>query len=361
MTPAIALAALAALALAAIGAIVFRSKRAQASPTISSPRESGESRTAGAENYPPYANEATQSVEAEYFKLAFGVGRFDYNIVGEHAEVLRRIGEELAESVHQREYFPRRPMLLPRLLKALNDTESTRQELVNLILEDPALAGSVLQRSNTPYYRVSPEPVDSLDRAVQVLGTEGLRSLLATAILQPVFRLPKGYFDNFAPVTWEQAQRCAAAAEKYAGATHQADPFVAQLLGLLEPLARIVLFRLAMDMYREKPHLLPRAEVFIRAIQAHGSQLAALIARTWELSDPSVKALDEQEQRVSPAHMSALGRAVYFGNLCGGLALLGARNFYSADGAHALLTSQGLDRHDAYAMWHAASLAGSDQ
>ena len=69
--------------------------------------------------------------------------------------------DNAAAAVHQREYFPRRPMLLPKLVQALNDDESTRRELVRLILEDPALAGSALQRANSAAYRYSPEPVDS--------------------------------------------------------------------------------------------------------------------------------------------------------------------------------------------------------
>ena len=80
---------------------------------------------------------------------------------------------------------------------------------------------------------------------------------------------PRGYFDSFADVTWEQAQRCAAAAENYASVTRSGDPFIAQLLGLLGSLARIVLFRLTVDMYREQPNVLPRAEVFIRSMQVH--------------------------------------------------------------------------------------------
>lgn len=309
----------------------------------------------------PYSTEATEAVLADCLKLAFGVARFDYNIIGEHAAVLERVSVTAAQSVHQREYFPRRPMLLPKLLQALNDSESTRQELVRLILEDPSLAGSVLQRANNAFYRRSPEPVDSLDRAVVVLGTEGLRSLMATAILQPVFRLPKGYFDKFATITWEQAQRSAIAAETYAKSTNSADPFVAQLLGLLSALARIVLFRVTMEMYRERPNLLPRAEVFIRSVQAHGAHLAGLIASTWELSDPSLAALAEQSSQRPPAAMSALGRAVYFADLCGALALLEARGAYSADGTHATLMAQGLDRDTAHALRHAAMSVGREE
>jgi HD-like signal output (HDOD) protein len=273
---------------------------------------------------------------------------------------MERIRQSAAQSIHQRDYFPRRPMLLPRLMQALNDTESTRRTLVNLIVEDPALAGSVLQRANNALYRTSREPIDSLDRAVQTLGVDGLRGLMAIAILQPVFRLPRGYFDSFADITWEQAQRCAAGAEKYAVATRTADPFIAQLLGLLGSLARIVLFRLTVEMYREQPNVLPRAEVFIRSMQLHAPDLACRIAQSWELSDLATTALREQVDRVPPGQMRPLGRATYFGELAGMLTVLGARDAYSWEAAEALLTGQGLRRRTAQAVWQAAAELGAN-
>lgn len=309
---------------------------------------------------PPFETEATASLFADCYKLAFSVQDFDYDITGEHAAVLAKVNGNAAAAVHQRDYFPRRPMLLPKLMQVLNDDESTRRELVKLILEDPALAGSTLQRANSAAYRYSPEPVDSLDRAVVMLGTDGMRSLLATAILQPVFRQPKGYFDHFATITWEHAQRTAASAEVCARSLGDADPFIAQLISLLGPLARIVLFRLTMETYREYPEVKPRAEVFIRAMQLQGPNVAGFIASTWELSDPSIRALQEQTDKVAPATMSPLGQAIYFGELCGALAMLTKRGNYSEDGAHALLMEQGLNRQTALEIWQAATRSGEE-
>ncbi len=348
-----------------LGAIVWRVLRKSSAASdllVESPASKHESQgeAVSPDEPPPYSSEIIEALFDESFKLAFGVARFDYQIMGEHATVLERVDETAERSVHQREYFPRRPMLLPKLLQTLNDAESSRQELVRLILEDPALAGSVLKRANSAFYRVSPEPVESLDRAVVVLGAEGLRSLMATAILQPVFRLPKGYFDNFAPLTWEQAQRAATAAETYATSTQSCDPFVAQLLGLLSALARIVIFRLTMEMYRERPNILPRAEVFIRSMQKHGATVARLVASTWELSDVSLVAFDEQMNRISPVKMSALGQAVYFADLCGALALLYSRGVHSAEGARALLLEQGVPPATVKAMWQASTQADAE-
>lgn len=309
---------------------------------------------------PPFETEATASLFADCFKLAFSSQELDFDITGQHAAVLASVNDNAAAAVHQRDYFPRRPMLLPKLVQVLNDDESTRHELVQLILEDPALASSTLQRANSAAYRYLPEPVDSLDRAVVVLGTDGLRSLLATAILQPVFRQPKGYFDSFATITWEHAQRTAAAAEVCARSLGNADPFIAQVIGLLGPLARIVLFRLTMDAYREHPDVQPRAEVFIRAMQLHGPNVAGFIGATWELSDPPVRALQEQTDKVAPATMSPLGQAIYFGELAGALALLTTRDTYSEEGAIALLMEQGLSQQSALQVWEAARNATAE-
>lgn len=349
----------------AAGIAVFAYRRRQRRADIQEPStDVADSSSADAQETPvadaPYTTDAIQAAQDDCYKIAFGVKSFDYQILGEHAAVLDRVAESAAQSVHQRDYFPRRPMQLPKLMQALNDTESTRSTLVGLIVADPSLAGSVLQRANNALYRTSREPVDSLDRAVQTLGVDGLRGLMAVAILQPVFRLPRGYFDNFADVTWEQAQRCAAGAQKYASVTRTADPFIAQLLGLLSSLARIVLFRLTVDMYRERPNVLPRAEVFIRAMQAHAPEVACRLAQSWELSDLATTALREQADALSPGQMRPLGRAIYYGDLAGMLTVLGARDAYSWDGAEALLITQGLPRKTAHAVWHAAAELGSD-
>jgi HD-like signal output (HDOD) protein len=299
---------------------------------------------------PAHTTPAIEAASSDAFKLAFGVARFDYQIRDEHARVLELIDESLDHSVHERDYFPRRPMLLPKLMQALNDPHVARETLVKLILEDPAIAGGVLQQANTAFYRVSPARVDNVDRAVWLLGTDGLKRLMATAIMQPVFRVPKGYFDSFAPHTWAHAQRAAAVAEHFVARTRDCDPFVAQLLAVMEALARIVIFRLAMDKYRSTPNILPRAEVFIRAMQTHESRVALLIANAWQMTDESKAALHLQARRESPLTMSPLGQAVYFANLTATL----TAGELSCDAGSEVLVAQGLAVDQARALIDAA-------
>src|SRR4051812_32300509 len=58
-----------------------------------------------------YSTEMIESLRGEWLKLAFGVPRFDYQILGEHLDVLERIDDAVETSAQQRDYFPRRPML----------------------------------------------------------------------------------------------------------------------------------------------------------------------------------------------------------------------------------------------------------
>jgi len=300
-----------------------------------------------------FQTDATINLSAAIYTLAFSVPRFDYQILGQHREVLAAAKQGIAQSATQERYFPRKPALLPKLLRALNAGDSSRDEIVRLILQDPVLAGNVLKRANSAFYRQRDSATESVDRAVVILGNEGLRAPVATAIMQPVFQLPRGFFDQFAPVTWELAQRTALAAEAYARLTQAGDAFVAHLLGLLGGLGRIVLFRMTLDKYRNH-NIMPRAEVFIRVMMDHDQQVTRAIADTWEMSAAFLAAIDAQIEQTSPEQMTPLARTLYYANLCGALAILCQRDKYLQDDALALLTQQGLSAVQLEAMWSAA-------
>ena len=72
---------------------------------------------------------------------------------------------------------------------------------------------------------------------------------------------------------------------------------------------------------------------------------------------PGSGLVKEQAEKVSPAVMSRLGQAIYFGELSGALAVLNKRGSYSAEGAEAMLIQQGLARKTAVEIWQAALAA----
>ncbi len=74
------------------------------------------------------------------------------------------VGAVLKNIVDKPNYAPRRPMQLPKLMRAINDETASRREFSQIIAGDPALAGNLLRLANSPFYRHGPQAVESLDR-----------------------------------------------------------------------------------------------------------------------------------------------------------------------------------------------------
>jgi HD-like signal output (HDOD) protein len=249
------------------------------------------------------------------------------------------VAATLANIVEKPNYAPRRPMQLPKLMQAINDETSSRTALAQIIAGDPALAGNLLRLANSPFYRHNPEPIESLDRAVAMLGTEGLRSMIAAALLQPVFRASGGSFAHFGEVTWEHSLFAANAAENYAAVAESSDPFAAQLLALILGLANLVVFSVAQDEFLARQRK-PDATSLAVLIDAHSVGVARQIAASWELSGRIDTALGEQTGAQAASRSPAgspLGRALEFGEFVGALAVLRQRGAIDDQAASTVL------------------------
>jgi HD-like signal output (HDOD) protein len=263
-----------------------------------------------------------------------------------HEQITAEIRRTLLNVADRPNYAPRRPLLLPKLMQAMNDDEVSRRELSRIIGTDPALAGSLLRLANSPFYRLQPDPVESLDRAIALLGLEGMRSLIAAALLQPVFRISGGMFVQFGEVTWEHTLYSAGAAEAHAAVAENTDPFAAQLLALIMGLAAIVVFRVATDAFLAH-HLRPDARALAAFIDLETAPVARRVAASWELSERIDTALAEQSAGTAgPA--TPLGRSLQIGRYLGALALLHQRAGMSEEEVLATLQSAG-PRAEAYA------------
>ena len=228
----------------------------------------------------------------------------------------------LADRAVEQRHFPRRPNLLPQLVHAVNDETVARRQLVAIIARDPALVDSLLRMANSSFYRISPQPVESIERAVAILGSDGLRSVIAAALMQPIFNSATATdFPHFAHLVWEHALRSAQAALVHAAVAERTEPFAAELLSLISGLAEIVLFRAA----REQCAAVAKggaqtAELLAALLQAQAGLLAQRIGADWQLSEAARAALAEQSDATLPA--TPLGRSLRFGRIAGALAVL---------------------------------------
>jgi HD-like signal output (HDOD) protein len=244
----------------------------------------------------------------------------------------------------QAKYLPRRPSLLPKLLSAMNSDANSMRDLAAIIGGDPTLLGNLLRVANSVFYRNSRKPVESLERAVTLVGTDGIRSVIATALVHPVMASGSGWFAKFPETIWEQTQYAADAAEAHAQNVERADGFSARLLALVHGLAINTVFRIVRDEV-----LLGRDEAtkpaVAKLLDLWVAPTARRIAASWDLAPELQFVLD------SPADQSPLGRSLFFGRLAGAQIVMIRRGQVKEASARATLLAGGSQRMQVDRLW----------
>jgi HD-like signal output (HDOD) protein len=240
----------------------------------------------------------------------------------DHAPVFQAVAGILERIEARPEYIPRRPSLLPKLLATVNDPQAAMVEISRIIAQDPALTGNLLRIANSPIYRVSSLPVESIDRAVTLVGVQGVRAIIATALLQPVMSGGSGQFSRFPELVWEHTLYAAAAAENHTVQVERAEPFVSQLVGLLYGLSAIVVFRIVRDQFGAHPHLVSSPGSVARMLETWVAPTAGRIAVSWELPERVQYALESQTLAAELQMENSLGRSLRFGRVTASVIVL---------------------------------------
>ncbi|MCC4616629.1 HDOD domain-containing protein [Xanthomonas campestris pv. asclepiadis] len=267
------------------------------------------------------------------------------------AAVLDAVGNALAHVDLRPQLLPRRPQLLPQLMRAVNDPDASGRGIAAIIAQDPALAANLLRIANSALYRPQGGPLESLERAVVHIGTEGVRQIVAAAVMQPVLSLEGGLYARLPAAVWDYALRTAAAAAAYMR-ERAGDTLAAQLAGLLQGLGAVVILRVLRDAYAERPSLPYSLEVAAALVERHTAAVAKTIATTWELPAALGTALDEQR----PGHDStllttSLGMALRYGRLAAALAMLARHGAEQQEHALGVLSTLEPDHAANAALW----------
>lgn len=247
-------------------------------------------------------------------------------------------------------YTPRRPSLLPQLVEALNDEDASLRALSRIVAQDPQLTGNLLRTANSPLYRVSSTPVESVERATAVLGITGLRNLLAESLVQPLTTSDSGT-GTFGEVIWEHALYSASSSEAWSGRSQDADPFTAHLLALLHGLGSVAVYRVLHDLYASHPDTKPDAAAIADALDTNAGVTGARIAAHWGLSERTRQALESQSSAAPINDPSPLSQALHFGLLTGAMTTLCRQGKLTEAAALQRIEAAGFEGTQATRIW----------
>lgn len=267
------------------------------------------------------------------------------------AAVLAAVGAALDHVDLRPQLLPRRPQLLPQLMRAVNDPDASGRGIAAIIAQDPALAANLLRIANSALYRPQGGPLESLERAVVHIGTEGVRQIVAAAVMQPVLSLEGGLYARLPAAVWDYALRTAAAAAAYMR-ERGGDTLSAQLAGLLQGLGAVVILRVLRDAYAERPSLPYSLEVAAALVERHTAAVAKTIATTWDLPAALGTALDEQRPEHDTTLLTtSLGMALRYGRLAAALAMLARHGAEQEEHALGVLSTLEPDHAANAALW----------
>lgn len=217
---------------------------------------------------------------------------------------------------------PRLPSVIPKIMMAVRNENTTAQQLADIVTEDLSLVGEVIRLSNSAFYRTG-EKIESLKQAIVKLGMNGIRQLISGAAFKPILNPEQGKLSRvLSQYLWDKNQKAALAGNFIALHTED-DRFHAYLAGLLAQAGILVIIKQLEQSFDTLD--IPRTRVFMHELDALCKLITVQLSRQWEMPEEVTEALQEQLNEKVPVGMSSLGSVCYVSDRLAKISILEAR------------------------------------
>lgn len=231
---------------------------------------------------------------------------------------------EIQELVNNASNLISLPEVSLRVNEIANDPTSTADDMAAVISQDPALVVRLLKIANSAYYGLSNE-VDTISRAVAVLGTNKIRDLvLSTSASQAFDGIPNSLISmqDF----WHHSLYCGLLAQILAKKSKKTNAESIFIAGLLHDIGQLLMFNQRPEQSHEAILLLMEGSEELETYQAEQhvfgfdhTQVGAALIRRWKLS-PVLEACVEFHH--APQNANAFSIEVALINIANAVAVM---------------------------------------
>ncbi len=180
--------------------------------------------------------------------------------------------------------IPSLPPVAMKVLQLISNDSSSLDELEDILEKDQSFSARLLRIANSPYYGKN-RSVDSIGKAIILIGFNTMKSLVVAASLRDMHRK----FGIFEQKLWEHGLAVSIAASQIATDTKMLKPDEALVCGLVHDMGKIVLNTSLSDTYSMVIERI-YAEQGLSFIDIENEMLGfnhcnvgGLIARKWKL------------------------------------------------------------------------------
>jgi len=191
--------------------------------------------------------------------------------------------------------LPSLPHVLVDMLSACQGKHSSFQNISTIISRDAAIAARVISLANSSFYNHGTQ-ISTLERALLVLGTDTIKTIVITASVQQFFSGFNTEHTSFLKKFWQRSLSCALTAKSLAILTSYPNPEEAYLTGLLHNIGELVLETNYSDQFvqliREQNSELERITREKEEFSVDHTSVGAWLAKEWGLSNFTVDAIE---------------------------------------------------------------------
>jgi len=192
------------------------------------------------------------------------------------------------------------PHIVTRLVQLVNDEDSTLQDFEEVIRLDPALVARLLTLVNSSYFGLT-RKVDSISRAVALLGMKNLHNIAVTDAIQGMLRSDFGTAEFSPHRLWLHSAASSICCKMIAERIFSINGDDAYLCGILHDIGLIV------EMETEKETFLKLIERLVidgpvitelehELFQSNHCQIGYMLAKDWRIPDPIADAIRDHHQ-----------------------------------------------------------------
>lgn len=193
--------------------------------------------------------------------------------------------------------LPVLPDVALKVERALQDPDVDLKVVASLLERDPVLCAQLIQSANSAAFRRG-QKIESIRKAVPLLGVRNVKNLLLTTAARQVFssRIPR--VNDTLHVLWEHSLAVAVFSQDLAGLVELPEPDSAYLAGLLHDVGQAIV---AIYLLEAERSLLDRRginrqewidhDTWLDLVEAVHRPISNALAERWALPEPVIQAI----------------------------------------------------------------------
>ncbi|MBW2609614.1 MAG: HDOD domain-containing protein [Deltaproteobacteria bacterium] len=211
------------------------------------------------------------------------------------------------------------PQIALKIIRMIRDDSHSMQDMAKEIRQDQIISAKVIKLCNSAFFRMKMR-IDSIDRALVVLGEKRLLQMVVSAVVEDFFSQDRQGYSLCKGGLFNHALGTAMISERLADLTRKVPADIAYTAGLLHDIGKVVL-----DQYMAIAYPL-----FYRRTQVDGDNLIGVerevfgiahteaggrLAESWSLSEDLVEVIRHHHHPEEAAGNPELTHLVYLADL----------------------------------------------